>query len=92
MKLMRSRFRLISLLLVCIFLLTAVICAASAMKQAGVTFSSVQQALPESGIPSLDSSPADGITTPAPSESSPDETENPGTDNSPVSEYNLFGL
>ena len=92
MKLMRSRFRLISLLLICIFLLTAVICAASVMKQAGVTFSSLQQALPESGTPSLDSSSADEKTTPAPSESSPVEAETPGTDNFPVSEYNLFGL
>ena len=92
MKLMRSRFRLIALLFVCIFLLTAVICAASVMKQAGITFPPVQQTLTEYESPSSDTSTADEKETPGPPESSPDGTETPGTDNSPVSEYNLFGL
>ena len=38
MKLMRSRFRLISLLLTCVFLLTALVCTVTALKQAGVPF------------------------------------------------------
>ena len=52
MKLMRSRFRLIALLLACVFLLTAVICTASVLKQTGVTVPAVQQILPASGSPS----------------------------------------
>ena len=51
MKLMRSRFRLIALLLACVFLLTAVVCAASVLKQAGVTLPSGQQALSASEQP-----------------------------------------
>ena len=57
MKLMRSRFRLIALLLACVFLLTAVVCTASVLKQTGVTVSAVQQILPASESPS-ETSPA----------------------------------
>ena len=92
MKLMRSRFRLISLLLACVFILTAVLCAASVMKQSGVSLPSVQKVLPASGSPPPEASPADAAETPVPPEPSPDADETPGTDNSPVSEYNLFGL
>ena len=92
MKLMRSRFRLIALLLACVILLTAAVCTASVLKQAGVTVPAVHQVLPVSGSPSPEASPADAETTPAPSQDAPDETGTPGTDNTPVSEYNLFGL
>ena len=92
MKLMRSRFRLISLLLACVFLLTTVICAASVIKQSGIAFPSAGPASVASASPAPESLQAPETASPAPPELSPDETEAPGTDNSLVSEYNLFGL
>ena len=102
MKQMRSRFRLLTLLLVCAFLLTVVLCAGSVFREAGVTLSSLlpgPSSLPGvlSPAPSVspDASPEtspDAETTPSPSDavSSPDPV--PGTDNSPNPEYNIFGL
>ena len=91
MKLMRSRFRLIALLLACVFLLTAVICTASVLKQTGVTVPAVQQILPASESPS-ETSPAREETTPEPSETPDDENASEETDIQPNSEYNTFGL
>ena len=91
MKLMRSRFRLIALLLACVFLLTAVVCTASVLKQTGVTVSAVQQILPASESPS-ETSPVREETTPEPSETPDDENASEETDIQPDSEYNIFGL
>lgn len=94
MKQMRSRFRLITLLLVCCFMLTLVLCGGSALKAAGVTLSSLpviggtpapeSSALPEM---TLGASPA-----PEPEDGLPAGTPVPGADNSPDPEYNVFGL
>ena len=91
MKLMRSRFRLIALLLACVVLLTAVVCTASVLKQTGVTVSAVQQILPASESP-FETSPAREETTPEPSETPDDENASEETDIQPDSEYNTFGL
>lgn len=100
MKLMRSRFRLISLLLTCVFLLTAVVCAASALRQAGIALPSVSQVIPIPGSPSSDASPASSSpeVSPAEEEATPVPSETPGenipgeTTIQPDSEYNIFGL
>ena len=97
MKQMRSRFRLITLLLVCAFLLTLSLCAGNALKTAGISFASLSihsvtgvTASPDvSAVP--DVSPADE-PTPAPSGISEDESPLPGTDNSPVPEYNNYNV
>ena len=91
MKIMRSRFRLISLLLTCVFLLTAVICAVTALKQAGVALPSVQQTLKGSSLPSPESSLSLEEATPAPDPSG-DENVSEETTIQPDSEYNIFGL
>ena len=101
MKQLRSRFRLISLLLVCAFLLTVGVCAGSALKAAGISLSSLP-VLPVIGsFPSPDpsvspegspeSSPGE-LPTPAAPEASPAESVLPGTDISPEPEYNIYGL
>ena len=104
MKLMRSRFRLISLLLTCVFLLTVVICAVSALRQAGIDLPSVQSVLPVPSSPEISpaspspgDSPSDEEPTPAPSAAEADEQ--PAGENLPEktdipsdSEYNIFGL
>ena len=92
MKLMRSRFRLIALLLACVILLTAAVCTASVLKQAGVTVPAVQQVLPVSGSPLPETSPADVEATPEPSVTPEDENTSEETDIQPDSEYNIFGL
>ena len=92
MKLMRSRFRLIALLLACVILLTAVVCTASVLKQAGVTVPAMQQILPASESPSPETSPAGVESTPEPSGTPGDENASEETDIQPDSEYNIFGL
>ena len=100
MKQMRSRFRLITLLLVCAFLLTLSLCVGNALKTAGISFSSIsiQSITGVTTSPvinvSPDVSPAEE-PTPAPSGLPADGSPLPGTDNSPVPEYNdynVFGL
>ena len=88
MKLMRSRFRLITLLLTCAFLLGAVVCAAAALKQAGVTLPSVGQVLPASESPSPSVSPSEEATP----ESTPEGKLPEEFTIQPDSEYNIFGL
>ena len=98
MKQMRSRFRLITLLLVCAFLLTLVLCAGKALKVAGVTLSSVSSGVvsvmdkmnPETSV-SPEPSPAAESTPGAPESVSPDPAL-PGTDNSVDLEYDISGL
>lgn len=92
MKLLRSRFRLISLLLACVFLLTAVACAAAALRQAGITLPAVQKVLPQSVFPSPESSPAEEQDTPLPEETPAGENIPEETTIQPDSEYNIFGL
>ena len=100
MKLMRSRFRLIFLLLTCVFLMTAVACAASALKQAGIQLPSVQQVLRPSSSPASEESvtvspPASETDQNLPSEETDvPETDMPlkETDIPTDSEYNIFGL
>lgn len=97
MKQLRSRFRLISLLLVCAFLLTLAFCTGTALKTAGITLSSLP-ALPgigAAGSPepsvSADTSPGES-PTPAPSEAAPEDSALPDTDISPEPDYNVYGL
>jgi hypothetical protein len=92
MKLMRSRFRMISLLLACIFLLTAVLCTVSALKQAGIPLPSAQKLLPSSVSPAPETSPAEEELTPVPTDSATDEILPEATDIQPDSEYNIYGL
>ena len=96
MKQMRSRFRLITLLLACAFLLTLVLCTGNALKTAGITLPSLS-GLPGAGSGNPSSSDLPEFspgeeTTPAPSETFPDISYLPETDNSPEPEYNIFGL
>ena len=94
MKLTRSRFRLVSLLAACLFLLTAVLCAVSALRRAGVT-------LPSPGfVPAPVSSPApaddpalhtETEEAPVPS-ASPEASANPEMTTPAEQEYNLYGL
>ena len=98
MKQMRSRFRLVSLLLVCAFLLTAALCAGTVLKTAGISLNSLTS-LPV--INRLTSSPApsdapsvspEGEPTPAPSDPSVTVSPEPENDISPNPEYNIYGL
>jgi len=89
MKQMRSRFRLISLLLVCAFVLTAALCCGSALRQAGIALPSLSS-IPRIGeiLPSV--RPEDSASDPIPS--NPLESVTPGDAISPEPEYNTFGL
>lgn len=100
MKQMRSRFRLITLLLVCAFLLTFSLCVGNALKTAGISLSSISLqsvtgvTAPPAASVSPDVWPAEDPTF-APSAQPADGSPSPGTDNSPVPEYNdynTFGL
>ena len=97
MKQMRSRFRLLTLLLACAFLLALVLCAGGVLKTAGVTLDSLSSLPVLSVSPSPDPSaspeisPEAGSASPMPDET-PSPSVSPGTDNSPEPEYNVFGL
>ena len=84
MKLMKSRFRLISLLLTCAFIVALVFCAVACLKTSGITLPK----LPE--LPVSSPSPSGEIPEQTPvmssEPSSPEKTEEPET------EYNVFGL
>ena len=96
MKKMLSRFRLLTLLIVCAFLLTVVLCSGHVLKTAGISLSSLSLPLPGiSASPDPSASP-DASLSP---ESTPDpwagfsvENTLPGTDNPPEEEYNVLGL
>ena len=98
MKQMRSRFRLITLLLVCAFFLALVLCTGSVLKEANVSISAlasdvtsaIENNVPASSV-SPDASPANEIT-PAPSGSLPVESVQPGNDSFPEQVYNTQGL
>lgn len=97
MKQMRSRFRFLTLLLVCGFLLTLVLCAGSILKEIKVS-SALQSLLPTVSVapvpePSVlpDAFPS-SETLPASPDASPAGTLPSDTDNSPLPEYNVFGL
>ena len=97
MKQMRSRFRFLTLLLVCGFLLTLVLCAGSVLKEMKVS-SALQSLLPTVSVspapePSVlpDAFPA-SETLPAAPDVSPSGIDPSDTDNSPLPEYNVFGL
>ena len=94
MKQMRSRFRLITLLMTFALLLALVICAGRILKAAGITLdtASVFQAVNGTTTPDLSSASPALETTPAPPDSSPDGSSFPETDISPDPEYNVFGL
>ncbi len=100
MKKMRSRFRLLTLLLACAFLVTLAVCAGTTLKAAGITLSSVipSPAVQGTETPELSASPA---VTPGPGAApAPSEDSSPGsfrdwfqvTDTPPVTEYNITGL
>ena len=96
MKQMRSRFRLITLLLVCAFLLTLALCAGSALKTAGITLSSISSDMTSivdtfaAGTSASPETASTEETTPVPSDVLPEEFPLPGADNSPVPEYNDY--
>lgn len=103
MKQIRSRFRLITMLLVCAFLLTTVLCAGSVLKTAGITLSSLFSAdVPGLSVPPKPSVIPEPSVTPdtlpgseavsASPETAPSVSESPQTDNTPDPEYNVFGL
>ena len=100
MKQMRSRFRLLTLLLACAFFLVLVLCAGNALRTAGFSLDSLSS-LPFVRVSaSPEPSPASSATvvpentepSPDPSEVSPTESVSPGTDNIPDPQYNTFGL
>ena len=103
MKQMRSRFRLITFLLICAFMLVLVLCSGSVLKNTGITLSSLSS-LPLIGTavsPDPSASPYPSVSsditpvpdlTPCPSGQPSSVTLLPGTDNSPVPEYNVLGL
>jgi len=101
MKQLRSRIRLITLLLACCFLLAAALCAGTVLKSAGIrlpsvsSLSGVVEGLNGNPSPdpsaSPDASPEDSVT-PAPPDAEATDSGIPGTDNSPDPEYNVFGL
>lgn len=90
MKLTRSRFRLISLLTACAFLLTAVFCAVSALRGAGISVP----------LPGTRPVPAASSSPPAPPAAEtdsvpslpPGDPSGPEMTTAPDQEYNLFGL
>ena len=94
MKQMRSRFRLLSLLLVCAFLLVFVLCTGNVLKTAGISLDSLSSLIPQAGV----SVSPDAAVTPEsvppdePVRTSPGETVFPENDNTPDPEYNTFGL
>lgn len=100
MKQMRSRFRLLTLLLACAFLVVIVLCTGHVLKNAGISLSSLSIPLPgvsASPDPSVspDLSPAPNTTpdpSALPSETSSEDPAVPGTDNPPEVEYNVTGL
>ena len=97
MKQMRSRFRLITLLLVCAFVVTLVLCTGSVLKAAGISLSSLSSvSVPDSTVSPDTSlspeSPAGTESSPAPSDFAAPESDFPGTDNSADPEYNTYGL
>ena len=99
MKQMRSRFRLITLLLVCAFVLTLAVCAGGVLKASGITLASLPKLPVIGGTPSPSPSVSPGGTpaespepAPSPSVEPSDGTALPGTDISPDPEYNVFGL
>ncbi len=93
MKQMRSRFRLITLLLVCGFLLALAVCTGSVLKTAGVSLSDLPVIGGSSPAPSVSpSSPPSEETTPVPYETPSDGSVFPATDIFTNPEYNVFGL
>ena len=96
MKQMRSRFRLLTFLLACAFLLTLILCAGSVLRSAGITLASLSSLPPVSGTSAPDSSVSPELSPGAETISAPEETPAgsslPGTDISPEPEYNVFGL
>ncbi len=100
MKQMRSRFRLITFLLVCAFLLALAMCARAVMNSAGIGLPSVSDMVSGvvSALPGSSASPGEAgaeETTPAPSglpSEAPSGETFPGTDNTPIPEYNVYGL
>lgn len=98
MKQMRSRFRLVSLLLVCAFLLTAALCAGTVLKTAGISLNSltslpVINRLAASPAPSESPSVSpESEPTPAPSDPASAVSPGPENDISPNPEYNIYGL
>ena len=97
MKQMRSRFRLLTLLLACAFLLTLVLCAGKTLKTSGITLDTLLSPTAASGTPQPDSSVTPdpwfgAITVTDVPDTTPAGSEPPGTDNPPPTESNLFGL
>ena len=96
MKQMRSRFRLLTLLIVCAFLLTVVLCTGHILKTTGISLSSLS--LPVPGLTASPDPSASPESSPSP-DSTPDpwagfsvENTTPGPDNLPEEEYNVLGL
>ena len=90
MKQMRSRFRLITLLLACAFLLTVALCAGKTLKTAGVSFSTLLDSLKpiESLVSEHIDNPPEEASGPVSTETLPEVSSSPAADISPVPEYN----
>ena len=92
MKQMRSRFRLITMLLVCGFLLALVACTGSALKTAGVSLSGLPVLGGTVPVPSASpASPPAESSSPEPSEIPADSSIPPVTDIFTNREYNVAG-
>ena len=100
MKQMRSRFRLLTLLLACAFLLVLAVCSGRILRESGVSLSSL---LPSPSLPgAVSPDPSVSPDTPAETPADPDAGEDTapgsfreflqGTDNTPDPEYNTDGL
>ena len=97
MKLMRSRFRLLALLIACAFVLVAVLCIGTRLKESGISLSSLSSSLTsvlpvrESGTVSPSGHPEEN-PTPAPSDGAPEKNDTPEDPLTPDPAYNVFGL
>ena len=99
MKQMRSRFRLLTLLLACAYLLVLAVCTGRILRESGITLSSLlPSAVPGLVSPDPSLSPDSPAETPAAPDAGDDAAPGSfreflqGTDNTPDPEYNTDGL
>ena len=99
MKQMRSRFRLLTLLLACAFLLVLVVCSGRILRESGISLSSlIPSSVPGAESPDPSVSPDSPAETPAAPDPGGDTAPGSirellqGTDNTPDPEYNTEGL
>ena len=86
MKQMRSRFRLLTLLMACAFLLVLVLCTGNVLKSAGIDLNSLSSLLPQ---PGASVSPSPSVSPDA--SVSPDTSVSPGESNTQDS-WSIWGF